>query len=307
MNRLFNPRRLINEAIKTQRYDDTDETELIRLLYQITLNLIKNNEIIDAIYGINSIIQVATYEKEECRYNTVCVEYLERIAVDGFSYDPVVTQAVLMGYGDLLNHLGTEVGFIVANFSNKFSSSCNKINVLIGNHLNSERSLAISFQLFNRIYVSKSLSGYGFSAIEELRYILEVIELMKKLDLPEYGIVGGFIIRDSINKMIEGGKYDDVQRYLEFYIDLSPNLPSTLSELLNSIILDFPLEKKELGIRVLNRIKANHSNIDVTLIQKEDNSIKISGPAIGESLLSIKIETGNAEVIERVGWIKSVF
>jgi hypothetical protein len=52
MNKLFTPRRLIDEAIKSKNYDSIDDVEIIRLVYQITMNLIKNNEIVDAIYGI---------------------------------------------------------------------------------------------------------------------------------------------------------------------------------------------------------------------------------------------------------------
>ena len=81
MNKLFNPRRLIDEAIKAHDYNTVDDVDIIRLIYQITLNLVKNNEIVDAIYGIEKIVSVGTRIEEENKFNAVCIEYLERIPV----------------------------------------------------------------------------------------------------------------------------------------------------------------------------------------------------------------------------------
>lgn len=303
MNKLFTPRRLIDEAVKSKNYDGTDDVEIIRLVYQITMNLIKNNEIVDAIYGIEQIVNISTQEKEENKFNAVCIEYLERIAVEGFSFDPVVTEAVIMGYGKLLDHIGTKIGFIVGNYSNYLSSSCNKINALTGAHLYSERSLMMSFQLYNRVYVSKSISGYGAFAPDQFQYIINVIELMKKLNMEDYKIMGGFVVDSAVRKMVKEGKDSEVYRYMEFYIELLPFYPFIIHELCNPI-LDFPIEKKELGLKIIRKLKEKKGDFKITLIKTEDKNRTTTG---GGEMGEFRVETGNEEKIEKVGWFESVF
>jgi hypothetical protein len=209
-----------------------------------------------------------------------------------------------MGYGKLLDHLGTKIGFIVGNYSSYLSSSCNKINALTGTHLYSERSLMMSFQLYNRVFASKSISGYGAFAPEQFQYIINVIELMKQLNMEDYKITGGFIIDDAVRKMVKKDKDSDVYRYMEFYIELLPFYPFIIHELCNSIVLDFPRDKKELGLKVLRKIKEKKGDLKITLIKNEDtNSTRTGGGDMGE----FRVETGNVDTIEKVGWFEEVF
>lgn len=303
--KLLNPKTIVDTLLSKATSKDQeavkDTMEKMKLVLSVVYKLAENREYDGATYGLKSITDIVTSypnEKNGLGFYFWVIQNYERIAVECFKFDPNITVFVISQFNELLNHLTKKMPFVLANVCSRITTACSNIASLVAEKPYGESSLVSSYILLQRIYVSKSLVDYGFSAYDELVRMVQIIDMMIKANVILYSI--GFELQQNCERLIKAEKYEMMQNLFIGTLNAFPKTDFTLHEYANIILRGVPLGKKEIAGDLVKGIKTKFGHVDIQFEKTSDPSRSEIGTRNGV----ITIKSGNEEIAKKVKWFK---
>ena len=304
-SKLLSPKTMIDTILGDTSLTDQkavkETMEKMELVFSIIYKLAENREYDGATYGLKSITDTVTSypnEKNGFRFYLWVIPNYERIAVECFKFEPNITVFVISQFNELLNRLTKKAPFVLANACSRITTACSNIASLVAEKPYGESSLVRSYHLLQRIYVSKSLVDYGFSAYNELVRMVQIIEMMIKANVTLHLI--GFELQHNCERLIKAEKYEMMQNLFIGTLNASPKTEFTLHTYVNIIFFTVPPSKKEIADELVKEIKKKFGHVDIQFEKTSDPSRSEIGVRNGV----ITIKSGNEEISEKVKWFK---
>lgn len=305
-SKLLSPKTIIDSLLDKASLIDPkiakSTMEKIEIVFSIIYKLAENREYDGATYGLKSVTNIVTsYPKKENGlgfYLWVIPNY-ERIGVECFKFEPNISIFVISQFDEIVNHLNEKLPFILANACSGITSACFNIASAVAEKPYSEPSLVGSYFLLQKIYVSKSLVDYGFSAYEELQKMIQIIGMMIKANVPPH-LMMGFELESNCEKLMKAEKYEMMQSLFIETLNAFPKNDSILQAYVGIIFFAIPLSKKEVADELIKGIKTKFGHLDIRFEKTTDPSRTEIGVRNGV----IDVKTGNEELAEKVGWFK---
>lgn len=309
LSNLLNPKmitmEILSEADFTNEKTVKESMEKIRLVFSNILKLAKNEESDSAIHGLKSITELVTSDVGNnlgLGFYLWLIPQYERIGVECFQIDPNISEAVVSQFDGLVDHLNKKTAFVLSNVCSRITASCFRISSIIAEKPYAEITLARSCHLLQKIYISKVIVEYGFSAFEELKRIIQLIKLMQDANVPRHWMMG-FDLLFSCEKLVKHKKFEELQSLFHATLNVFPKDDITLQTYANIIISVIPLDKKEIALDLIQEIKTKFGHVSVQL----DKDIEPSRREVGARNGIIMIKSSNKEIAEKVEWFQEAF
>jgi len=301
--RLLNPKTIIDNYLSKVSLKDKksakEATASISLVFSIVYKLMENREFDAVTYGLKTITNIVTSDSNKKSFGLTpwVIPSYERIAVEGFKFDPNTSGLVILEFYEIVNHLEKKEPFVLANTCSQITSACFNISSIVTGKPYSQNILIASYQVLQKIFVAKSLVDYGFSAYEELEKMIQIIKMMVETNVPQY-LISGPELQSNCRKLIKAEKYELMQHLFTGTLDASPKTDVTLLGYASIILHDVPLNKKEMAEGLIKAIKTKFEGMQIQFEKTNDTS----RTNIGVRNQVMEIKSGNEEIAKKVDW-----
>ena len=260
ISKLLKPTHILDQIAYEINLKDTNSpninTKQLQSLFSITGKLAKNNEIIDARYGLDLIanIMITDLQKEgnvNIFYYQWIFGQLERFGIEFFDEDPSITESVISQFSKIFAEF--DETFFITNFGYWIANALVQISSRVFDRLYAKNSVLQSYELLLHIYVTQAVADSFVFRGTLLHQIQQTIRLLRAIDVQNY-VIAGFSVRYQIEKLIDSDKDDSAIALIHTIFNTIPNNDEALLSIFN-IMMGIPVEREETMKQVIDKIK----------------------------------------------------